>query len=85
LERLGTALLALGSAVAIALWIYGIYCYVQMVRHRATGANPLQLAWPREQLTPLGREFRRKALRAYAGVALLAVGFLILTTLLGHR
>jgi hypothetical protein len=80
-EKLGIALLALGFAGAFALWVYGVYCYVQMVRHRTPGAHPFQMAWPSDQLTPAGREFRRRALRAYASFALLALALLFLSAL----
>jgi hypothetical protein len=79
-ERLGTAFLAIACAIAIALWGYGVYCYVQMVRHRVRGASPFQIAWPAGQLTEQGREFRRRALRAYAWFAVLALVLLLLTT-----
>jgi hypothetical protein len=80
-ESFGTALLATVCAIAIALWAYGIYCYVQMVRHRVSGANPFRIAWPPDQLTQRGREFRRRALRAYAWFAVLGLVLLLLTTL----
>jgi hypothetical protein len=80
-EKLGTAVLALGLAGAFALWVYGVYCYVQMVRHRTPGAHPFQVAWPPDQLTPAGRDFRRRALRAYALFALLALVLLLLSVL----
>jgi hypothetical protein len=81
-ERLGTALLAIASAIAIALWAYGVYCYVQMVRHRVPGTNPFQVAWPPDRLTQRGREFRRRALLAYAWFAVVALVLLLLTTLI---
>jgi tellurite resistance protein TehA-like permease len=80
-ERLGVALLAIACAIAIALWGYGVYCYVQMVRHRVRGASPFQMAWPPDRLTQRGLEFRRRALRAYAWFAVLALLLLLLTTL----
>jgi hypothetical protein len=83
MERLGIALLAILFALALALWLYGVYCYIQMVRHRAAGTSPLQLAWPSEHLTERGREFRRRALRAYAAFGLLAFLLLLLAALLG--
>ena len=85
MERLGIALTAVGFAGAFALWIYGIYCYVQMVRHRTPGAHPFQVAWVADQLTPRGREFRRRALRAYAWFAVLAVVLLLLTRWFSHH
>jgi hypothetical protein len=80
-ESLQIALLAIGCACAIVLWLYGVYCYVQMVRHRARGVTPFQIAWPDERLTERGREFRRRALRTYALFALLALVLLFLTTI----
>jgi hypothetical protein len=80
-ESLPIALLAMGCAAAIVLWLYGVYCYVQMVRHRAPGVSPFQIAWPPEHLTERGRQFRRRALRTYASFALLALVLLFLTTI----
>ena len=85
MEKLGIGLVALGLAGAVALWSYGVYCYVQMVRHRTPGAHPFQVAWPPQQLTPRGREFRRRALRAYAWFAVLAVVLLLLTKLFANH
>jgi hypothetical protein len=84
-ERLGIALLAIGFAIAIALWLYGVYCYVQMVRHRVSGTSAFQMAWPPDRLTERGREFRRRALRTYAWFALVALVLFILTTIFGTR
>ena len=81
MERLGAALLAIACAIAVALWAYGVYCYVQMVRHRIPGTNPLQVGWPPEQLTEMGREFRRRALRTYAWFAVVVLVLLVLTRL----
>jgi ABC-type branched-subunit amino acid transport system permease subunit len=80
-ERLGAALLAIVCAIAVALWAYGVYCYVQMVRHRIPGTNPLQVGWPPEQLTEMGREFRRRALRTYVWFAVVVLVLLVLTRL----
>jgi hypothetical protein len=74
-------LLPLGFAGAFVLWVYGVYCYVQMVRHRIPGAHPFQMAWPSDQLTLAGREFRRRALRASAYFAVLALVLLLLSVL----
>jgi hypothetical protein len=60
-------------ALAIAAWVYGIYCYVQMVRHRRTGVPVLSMRWPGEFLTERGREFRRRALLSYAVFAVVAL------------
>jgi hypothetical protein len=76
----GTALVAIACAIAIVLWGYGVYCYVQMVRHRVRGTSPFQVAWPPGRLTQQGQEFRRRALRAYAWFAVLALVLLLLTT-----
>lgn len=80
METVVTALFALAFAIAIVLWGYGVYCYVQMVRHRVIGASPFRIAWPPEQLTERGRAFRRRALRAYVWLAVLGLLLLILTT-----
>jgi hypothetical protein len=79
--RLEIGLLAIVCATAIALWLYGVYCYVQMVRHRVPGVSPFQIAWPPDHLTGLGRDFRRRALRTYGLFALLARVLLFLTTI----
>ena len=85
MERFGIALLATGCAIAIALWLYGVYCYVQMVRHRVSGTSPFQMSWPTDHLTQRSREFRRQALRTYAWFGLVALMLFILTTILGPR
>jgi hypothetical protein len=84
-EPVGIALLAIGCAIAIALWLYGVYCYVQMVRHRVQGTRSFQIAWPPDHLTERGREFRRRALRTYAWFALVALVLFLLTTIFGAR
>jgi hypothetical protein len=73
MARLSLALLAVALAGALALWLYGVYCYVQMVRHRRPGVSPLEMAWPAERLTPRGLDYRRRALRSYVAFALLAL------------
>jgi len=80
-EKIGIAVIAIGCAIAIALWAYGVYCYVQMVRHRVPGTNPLQMAWSSAQLTPRGLEFRRRALRSYLWFAVVAVLLLLVSTI----
>ena len=69
---------SVGLALAIALWAYGVYCYVQMVRHRRPGVSPLELAWTPERLTPLGLAYRRRALRSSAAFVLIAVALMVL-------
>jgi formate hydrogenlyase subunit 4 len=72
-EELGLAVMALVLAVAVATWIYGIYCYVQMVRHRRAGVPMFSMMWPTAYLSERGRAFRRRALLSYAAFALLAL------------
>jgi hypothetical protein len=79
---LGLAAFSLGVALAIALWAHGVYCYVQMVRHRRPGVSAFELAWPPERLTPLGLEYRRRALRSYAAFAILALLLMLFGKLL---
>jgi hypothetical protein len=76
------AAFSLGAAVVIALWVYGIYCYIQMVRHRRPGVSPLELAWTPDRLTPRGLEYRRRALWSYAAFGILAVLLVVLGSLL---
>jgi hypothetical protein len=79
-ERFGIAVIAIGCAMAVVLWAYGVYCYVQMVRNRIPGTHPLQLAWSPAQLTPRGLDYRRRALRAYLWFAVVAVLLLLVST-----
>lgn len=58
---------------AVAVWVYGVYCYVQMVRHRQPGVPSLSMAWPAQSLTARGLEFRRRALWSYLAFLLLAI------------
>ena len=78
MERLGTAVIALGCAIAVGLWAYGVYCYVQMVRHRQPGVPALAVVWPADRLTPLGLEYRRRALWSYAAFAVFALLLMML-------
>lgn len=77
LEHLGITVMAAGMALAVATWAYGVYCYVQMVRHRRAGVPMFSIAWPAAYLTERGRTFRRRALLSYAAFAILAL-FLVL-------
>ena len=70
---LGLAAFSAGAAVAIALWAHGVYCYIQMVRHRRPGVSPFEVAWSSDRLTPLGMEYRRRALRSYAAFGILVI------------
>ena len=82
MNLLGLAAFAFGAAVATALWVHGVYCYVQMVRHRRPGVSPLEIAWSPDRLTPLGLEYRRRALRSYAAFGILAVLLMVVGSLL---
>ena len=79
---LGLAAFSFGAAVAIGLWVHGVYCYVQMVRHRRAGVSPFEVAWSSDRLTPLGLEYRQRSLRSYAAFGILAVLLMIAGTLL---
>jgi hypothetical protein len=72
-DRVWLAMIAAVMALLVAAWVYGIYCYVQMVRHRLPGIPASSLLWPPEYLTKRGQEFRRRALRSYVVFAVLAV------------
>jgi hypothetical protein len=74
---------ALLLALAVAAWAYGIYSYVQMVRHRQPGVPMLSLVWPAEYLTARGLEFRRRALWSYAAFGVLALLLILLGRLVG--
>jgi predicted metal-binding membrane protein len=60
-------------ALTVLAWAYGVYCYVQMVRHRQPGVPALSVVWPAERLTKQGLEFRRRALWSYAAFAVFAL------------
>jgi hypothetical protein len=82
-QQVWLAVIAVVLALMIATWIYGIYCYVQMVRHRRPGISATSLLWPPDYLSQRGREFRRRALWSYAvfaGLALflVALNYLVL-------
>ncbi len=67
------AVAALVVVLALATWIYGVYCYVQMVRHRRPGVPSLSMVWPAQNLTARGLEFRRRALWSYMAFLFLAI------------
>jgi hypothetical protein len=81
-DRFWLALVALVLALMLLVWAYGIYCYVQMVRHRRPGVPAMSMMWPTDYLTERGREFRRRALRSYLAFALLALLLVLLNWLL---
>ena len=70
--------------MALSVWIYGVYCYVQMVRHRRAGVPPFSLVWPSEYLTERGLEFRRRALWSYLVFGLLALLLVVLGRLVNE-
>jgi hypothetical protein len=72
-ERFWLGGMALVLALMCAAWVYGLYCYVQMVRHRLPGVPALSMLWPAQYLDQRGREFRRRALLSYAAFAILAL------------
>jgi hypothetical protein len=82
LNMLALVAFSVAVAVALALWVHGVYCYVQMVRHRRPGVSPLEVAWSPDRLTPLGLEYRRRALRSYAAFGILAVLLMVAGSLL---
>jgi hypothetical protein len=70
---LGLAAFSFGAVVAAGLWVHGVYCYIQMVRHRRPGVSPFEVAWSPDRLTPLGLQYRQRALRSYAAFGILAI------------
>jgi hypothetical protein len=81
-DTLWTAVVAVLLALLIAAWVYGIYCYVQMVRHRRPGVPASSMLWPAEFLTEQGLRYRRRALKSYAAFALLALLLVVASQLL---
>ena len=77
------ALASLIMALAVAAWAYGVYCYVQMVRHRRPGVSGFTVIWPRDRLTAIGAEYRRRALWSYAVVVALLVSVFLLARVPG--
>ncbi|HEU5049962.1 MAG TPA: hypothetical protein VFU00_06530 [Gemmatimonadales bacterium] len=72
-----TGLTVLGAAM-VALWLHGIWAYVQMVRHRKPGTSPFSVSWAPDRLTPEGLRFRRRVLWSWAAIAALLVIALIM-------
>jgi hypothetical protein len=81
-ETFWIAVVAVLLALMIATWAHGIYCYVQMVRHRRRGIRAFSMFWPAEFLTPEGLEFRRRALRSYLAFAVLAALLVVVNQLI---
>jgi hypothetical protein len=71
-------------ALTCVAWVYGVYCYMQMVRHRRPGVPMYSVVWPAESLTEQGLMYRRRALWSYAAFAVLAV-LLMIVEQLSHR
>ena len=70
-------------ALAVLAWAYGVYCYVQMVRHRQPNVSPLSVIWPAQRLTTLGIEYRRRALLTYGVFVALALVLILLASISG--
>lgn len=81
-EDLTTAAVAVVLALMVVVWVHGVYCYVQMVRHRRPGIPASSLIWPAQFLSERGLQFRRRALRSYAAFAILALILILLNQLL---
>lgn len=81
-ETFWTAVVAVLLALMIASWAHGIYCYVQMVRHRRPGIPVFSMFWPTEFLTQPGIAYRRRALRSYVAFAVLALLLVLVNRLL---
>lgn len=81
-ETWWTAIVAVLLALLLSTWVYGIYCYVQMVRHRRPGIPALSTLWPAEFLTERGLDYRRRALRSYGTFAVLALLLVLINQLL---
>lgn len=81
-ETFWTAAVAVLLALMIAAWAHGIYCYVQMVRHRRPGIPPFSMLWPAEFLTERGMAYRRRAVRSYLAFAITAILLVVVSQLL---
>jgi hypothetical protein len=65
-------------ALAVLSWAYGVYCYVQMVRHRQPDVPALSVVWPAQRLTRRGLDYRRRALLSYGVFVVLALLLIVL-------
>jgi hypothetical protein len=74
-----TLLTALGAAM-VALWVHGIWEYIQMVRHRRPGTSAFSVSWAPDRLTPEGLRHRRRVLLSWASIAVLLVAALLIGT-----
>ena len=61
----------------VALWIHGIWAYVQMVRHRRPESSAFSVSWAPDRLTPEGLRYRRKVLWSWAAIAILLASVLL--------
>ena len=84
-QKFWMAAVAVLLALMVAAWAHGIYCYVQMVRHRRSGVPAFSMLWPAGSLTETGLDYRRRALRSYAAFALLALLLILANLLLPAR
>ena len=71
-------------ALAILAWAYGVYCYVQMVRHRKPGVPALSVLWPAHSLTQRGLDYRHRALLSYGVFVSLALVLILLARVSGE-
>jgi hypothetical protein len=81
-ETFWTAVVAVLLALMITTWAHGIYCYVQMVRHRRPGIAAFSMLWPAGFLTERGLAYRRRAIRSYVAFAILAILLVLVNQLL---
>ena len=81
-QQFWVGVVAVLLASMCAAWVYGLYCYVQMVRHRLPGVPALSMLWPAQYLDEKGREFRRRALLSYAAFGILALLLILINQLL---
>jgi hypothetical protein len=72
-----TLLRAFGVLI-LAVWLHGLWAYVQMVRHRRPGASAFSVSWSPAQLTDEGLRHRKRVLWSWAAIAILLVSALLL-------
>ncbi len=68
-------------AAAVLTWAYGVYSYVQMVRHRQPGVPAVSVIWPARNLTQRGLDYRQRALISYGVFVILALLLIVLARL----
>ena len=66
------------GALILAVWLHGLWAYVQMVRHRRPGTSAFSVSWSPGRLTPEGLRHRRRVLWSWAAIAILLVSALLL-------